>query len=160
MRAAPQLIAGLRDERQLSKKNVVFNGKRFGCVYSVKSDLSKVPDEFQYRLSTRIRREVSSDETTEPYQEIAREIKCRASRLERTGGNGAGRSILVRYAANRSRRSGTQKEGDAYCNLIGSGMGQSRRYPPSHTGISLHLMHSLPLLSSFLGVFFQSYKRL
>ncbi|HEJ9055906.1 TPA: DNA-binding protein [Serratia fonticola] len=79
---APQLIAGLRDELQLSQKNVVFNGKRFGCVYSVKADLSKVPDEFQYRLSTRIRREGSSAETAAPYREVAREIKMPRERLK------------------------------------------------------------------------------
>jgi hypothetical protein len=38
----PQLIAGLRDELPLSQKNVVFNGKRFGCVYSMKSDTGRV----------------------------------------------------------------------------------------------------------------------
>jgi hypothetical protein len=85
---APQLIAELRDELQLSQKSAVFNGKRFGCVYSVKADLSKVPDEFQYRLSTRIRREVSSGETAEPYREIAREIKIPRERLKKTLENG------------------------------------------------------------------------
>ena len=34
---APQLIAGIREELPLSQKNVVFNGKRFGCVYSLKA---------------------------------------------------------------------------------------------------------------------------
>lgn len=85
---APQLIAELRDELQLSQKSAVFNGKRFGCVYSVKADLSKVPDEFQYRLSTRIRREVSSGETAEPYREIAREIKIPRERLKKALENG------------------------------------------------------------------------
>ncbi|WP_447888285.1 DNA-binding protein [Serratia fonticola] len=84
----PQLIAELRDKLQLSQKSAVFNGKRFGCVYSVKSDLSKIPDEFQYRLSTRIRREVSSDETAEPYREIAREIKMPRERLKKALENG------------------------------------------------------------------------
>lgn len=79
---APQLIAGLRDELQLSQKNVLFNGKRFGCVYSVKADLSKVPDEFQYRLSTRIRREGPSGDTAAPYREIAKEIKMPRERLK------------------------------------------------------------------------------
>lgn len=82
----PQLIAELRDELQLSQKSAVFNGKRFGCVYSVKSDLCKVPDEFQYRLSTRIRREVSSGETAEPYREIAREIKMPRERYSEKRG--------------------------------------------------------------------------
>jgi len=85
---APQLIAGLRDELPLSQKNVVFNGKRFGCVYSVKSDLSQVPEEFHYRLSTRIRREGASGETATPYREIAREIKVPRERLKRALENG------------------------------------------------------------------------
>jgi hypothetical protein len=33
---APQLIDIVRKELQLSQKNVLFNGKRFGCVYSLK----------------------------------------------------------------------------------------------------------------------------
>lgn len=85
---APQLIADLRNELQLSQKSAVFNGRRFGCVYSVKSDLTKVPDEFQYRLSTRIRREGSSGETAAPYREIAREIKMPRERLKRALENG------------------------------------------------------------------------
>ncbi|AHG20583.1 DNA-binding protein [Chania multitudinisentens RB-25] len=85
---APQLIAGLRDELPLSQKSAVFNGRRFGCVYSVKSDLSKIPDEFQYRLSTRICREGSSGETATPYREIAREIKVPRERLKRALENG------------------------------------------------------------------------
>ncbi len=38
----PQLIAGLRDELQLSQKEALFNGKRFGCVWSLCSDLSAI----------------------------------------------------------------------------------------------------------------------
>ncbi|STA81123.1 Uncharacterised protein [Citrobacter koseri] len=53
----PQLIAGLRDELQLNQKDAIFNGKRFGCVWSLKVDLSTVPDVFQYRMVTRIRRQ-------------------------------------------------------------------------------------------------------
>ncbi|WP_337261395.1 MULTISPECIES: DNA-binding protein [unclassified Serratia (in: enterobacteria)] len=85
---APQLIAGLREELPLSQKNVVFNGKRFGCVYSVKSDLSQVPDEFHYRLSTRIRREGGAGETATPSREIAREIKMPRERLKHALENG------------------------------------------------------------------------
>ena len=33
----PQLIAALREEWGISQKNVVFNDKRFGCVYSLKA---------------------------------------------------------------------------------------------------------------------------
>ena len=159
MRAAPQLIAGLRDERQLSQKIVVFNGKRFGCVYNVKSELSQVPEEFHYRLSTRIRREGASGKTAALYREIAREIKMPRERLERASGNGAGWSVLVRYAAYRSRCGSTQKKRDAHCDLKGIGMGQPHRYPPPRTGIPLYLICSLPLLS-FLNVLFQTYKLL
>ena len=38
----PQLIAALREEWDISQKNVVFNDKRFGCVYSLKASLSGV----------------------------------------------------------------------------------------------------------------------
>ncbi|WP_337262557.1 MULTISPECIES: DNA-binding protein [unclassified Serratia (in: enterobacteria)] len=85
---APQLIAGLRDELPLSQKNVMFNGKRFGCVYSVKSDLNQVPEEFHYRLSTRIRRERHSGDTAAPYREIAKEVKMPRERLKRALENG------------------------------------------------------------------------
>lgn len=36
----PQLIAALREEWDISQKNVVFNDKRFGCVYNLKASLS------------------------------------------------------------------------------------------------------------------------
>ncbi|WP_058913366.1 hypothetical protein [Entomohabitans teleogrylli] len=78
----PQLIAGIRDRLQLSQKNVLFNGKRFGCVYSLKTDLSAIPDEFHYRLSTRIRRTDESGATAAPYQQIAREAKAPRERLK------------------------------------------------------------------------------
>lgn len=79
---APQLIAGLRDEFQLQQKNVVFNGKRFGCVYSLSTDLSTIPDEFQYRLSTRIRRVDATGSSAAPYQQIAKEVKAPRERLK------------------------------------------------------------------------------
>lgn len=79
---APQLIASLRDELQISQKNVLFNGKRFGCVYTLKSDLSDIPDEFQYRLSTRIRRIDAEGNTAAPYQQIAKETKAPRERLK------------------------------------------------------------------------------
>ena len=41
---APQQIAALREEWDISQKNVMFNDKRFGCVYSLKASLSGVPD--------------------------------------------------------------------------------------------------------------------
>ncbi|MGQ8702583.1 helix-turn-helix domain-containing protein [Serratia marcescens] len=77
----PQLIAGLRDELQLSQKNVIFNGKRYGCVWSLKADLSTVPDAFQYRLVTRIRREDPTGMSAAPYQQIAKEVKAPRERL-------------------------------------------------------------------------------
>lgn len=79
---APQLIAALRDEFSLAQKNVVFNGKRFGCVYSLKTDLNAIPDTFQYRLATRIRRIDPSGATATPYQQIAKEIKAPRERLK------------------------------------------------------------------------------
>lgn len=79
---APQLIAGLRDELQISQKNVLFNGKRFGCVYTLRNDLSGIPDEFQYRLSTRIRRIDAEGNTAAPYQQIAKETKAPRERLK------------------------------------------------------------------------------
>ncbi|ERK08995.1 MAG: DNA-binding protein [Pantoea sp.] len=79
---APQLIAGLRDEFQLQQKNVLFNGKRFGCVYSLNTDLNSIPDEFQYRLSTRIRRVDATGGSAAPYQQIAKEVKAPRERLK------------------------------------------------------------------------------
>lgn len=79
---APQLIAALRDEFSLAQKNVVFNGKRFGCVYSLKTDLHAIPDTFQYRLATRIRRIDPTGATAAPYQQIAKEIKAPRERLK------------------------------------------------------------------------------
>ncbi|ULH11513.1 DNA-binding protein [Serratia marcescens] len=77
----PQLVAGLRDELQLSQKNVLFNGKRFGCVWSLKADISAIPDEFQYRMVTRIRREDPTGVTATPYQQIAKAVKAPRERL-------------------------------------------------------------------------------
>ncbi|MGE9640832.1 DNA-binding protein, partial [Escherichia coli] len=59
----PQLIAALRDEWGISQKNVVFNDKRFGCVYSLKASLSGVPDIYRYHLSHHIRRVVGNEST-------------------------------------------------------------------------------------------------
>ncbi|KFC00980.1 hypothetical protein GTGU_03636 [Trabulsiella guamensis ATCC 49490] len=79
---APQLIAGLRDELQLSQKSATFNGKRFGCVYSLNTSLSEIPDEFQYRLSTRIRRVDPTGTMATPFQQIAKEVKAPRDRLK------------------------------------------------------------------------------
>ncbi|RLM10045.1 DNA-binding protein [Gibbsiella quercinecans] len=85
---APQLIAGLRDELQLSQKNVIFNGKRFGCVWSLKQDLSGIPDEYQYRLTTRIRRIDPTGSTEAPYRQIAQQVKPPRERLRQALENG------------------------------------------------------------------------
>ncbi|EED1845364.1 DNA-binding protein [Escherichia coli] len=78
----PQLIAALREEWGISQKNVVFNDKRFGCVYSLKASLSGVPDTYRYHLSHRIRRVVGNENTSLPYQQIAREVKAPRERLK------------------------------------------------------------------------------
>lgn len=78
---APQLIDRVRDELQLSQKNVLFNGKRFGCVYSLKMDLGGIPDEFQYHLATRIRRINAAGLNEAPYRQIAQQTKAPRDRL-------------------------------------------------------------------------------
>ncbi|WP_159121040.1 ECs1377 family protein [Citrobacter werkmanii] len=78
----PQLIASVRDVLQLSQKNVIFNGKRFGCVYTLKASLDGIPDEFQYRLSHRIRRIDPEGLTEAPYQQIAKAVKSPRERLK------------------------------------------------------------------------------
>ena len=78
----PQLIAALREEWGISQKNVVFNDKRFGCVYSLKASLSGVPDIYRYHLSHRIRRVVGNESTSSPYQQVAREVKAPRERLK------------------------------------------------------------------------------
>lgn len=77
----PQLIAGLRNELQVSQKNVIFNGKRYGCVWSLKADLSNVPDGFQYHLTTRIRRVSQDGVSAAPFQQIAKEVKAPRERI-------------------------------------------------------------------------------
>ncbi|EEI1253425.1 DNA-binding protein [Salmonella enterica subsp. enterica] len=80
---APQLIAEIKEKQNLSQKNVLFNGKRFGCVYSLQADISGVPDEFHYHLSHRIRRVTSAGSTEAPYRQIAKEVTVPLKRLER-----------------------------------------------------------------------------
>lgn len=79
---APQLIAGIRDELHLNQKSVIFNGKRFGCVYSLKADLGAIPDTFQYSLATRIQRVAPEGITAAPFQKIAKEVKAPRERLK------------------------------------------------------------------------------
>ncbi|MGC6031373.1 DNA-binding protein [Enterobacter kobei] len=75
----PQLIADLRDELQINHKEAV--GKRFGCIWSLQTDLSAIPDEFQYRMVTRIRRLDPAGVTASPYQQIAKDVKAPRERL-------------------------------------------------------------------------------
>ena len=79
---APQLIDAVRKERQLSQKNVLFNGKRFGCVYSLKRDLDGIPDEFTYHLKTRIQRSDATGATEASYRQIAQQVKAPKERLK------------------------------------------------------------------------------
>lgn len=85
---APQLIDGLRKELQLSQKNVLFNGKRFGCVYSLKMNLDGIPDEFNYHLKTRIQRSDSEGGSEVPYRQIAQQVKAPRERLKLALENG------------------------------------------------------------------------
>lgn len=79
----PQLIAGLKDKFQINRKSALFNGKRFGCIWSLKANMSDMPEEFQYRLVTRIRRTDPAGTTAAPYQQIAKELKAPRERLKR-----------------------------------------------------------------------------
>lgn len=78
----PQLIDALRRELALSRKPVTISDSRYACVYSLKSDLSVIPDEFRYRFSHRIRRVTTEGLTTSLYQEIARQVKAPRQRLK------------------------------------------------------------------------------
>lgn len=135
---APQLIAGLRDELALSQKSATFNGKRFGCVYSLKSDLSAIPDEFRYSLATRIRRIDSTETAATPFQLIAKETKAPKERLKRALESGLAVTALdalfwfgiQRIAADIAtlRKQGmriTTAETDVFDNLTGT----TRRVP-------------------------------
>lgn len=77
----PQLIAGLRDPLLLNQKDAIFNGKRFGCVWSLKTDLSALPDEFRYHLVTRIRRVSPDDVSVTPFQQIVKKVKSPRERI-------------------------------------------------------------------------------
>lgn len=129
----PQLINRVRDEFQLSQKNVLFNGKRFGCVYSLKMYLGDVPDEFLYRLTTRIRRTGPSGDTATLYRHIAKEVKTPRERLKLALENGLAVTALdglfwfglQRIAADvqRLRKAGmkiTTSEVEAFDNLTGT----------------------------------------
>ncbi len=78
---APQLIDQVRKELPLSRKPVTIGHNRYGCVYTVKTDLSTIPDEFRYRFSNRIRRVTLEGVTTAAYQEIAKQVKAPRERL-------------------------------------------------------------------------------
>ena len=66
----------MREEWDISQKNMVFNDKCFGCVYSLKASLSGVPDTYRDHLSHRLRRVVANENTSSPYQQVAREVKA------------------------------------------------------------------------------------
>jgi len=85
---APQLIDTIRDELELSQKNVLFNGKRFGCVYSLKMNLDGIPDEFTYHLKTRIQRSDVDGGNEVPYRNIAQQVKAPRERLRMALENG------------------------------------------------------------------------
>lgn len=78
---APQLIDQVRKELPLSRKPVTISDNRYGCVYTVKTDLSNIPDEFRYRFSHRIRRVTLEGVTTAAYQAIAKQVKAPRERL-------------------------------------------------------------------------------
>ncbi len=84
----PQLIANLRNELQLNQEEAIFNGKRFRCVWSLQTDLSAIPDEFQYRMVTRIRRLDPTGVAASPYQQIAKDMKAPRERLRLVLENG------------------------------------------------------------------------
>ncbi len=114
---APQLIASVRDELALNQKSATFNGKRFGCVYSLKSDLTGVPEAFQYHLSTRIRR-TDGRVTAKPLSRNrpAGETSTRtpaACAGKQAGGDGAGWVVLVWPATHRRRCTAAAQNGDA-----------------------------------------------
>jgi hypothetical protein len=112
---APQLIDIVRKELQLSQKNVLFNGKRFGCVYSLKRDLDGIPDEFTYQLKTRIQRSDATGCNEAPYRQIAQQVKA-ANDLSwrwKTGcDNGTRRAFLVWHSAHRGRCAEITQNGD------------------------------------------------
>ncbi len=132
---APQLIADVRETLQLSRKAAVFNGKRYGCVYSLKQDLQAVPEAFHYRLANRIRRVDATGLTAAPYQQIAREIKPARERLRQALNAGLPVTALdalfwfgsQRVAADiaQLRRSGMAIVSDG-----GGGQRQFVQYPP------------------------------
>jgi hypothetical protein len=78
---APQLIDRLRGELQLNRKAVTISDNRYGCVYSLKTDISHIPDTFRYRFSNRIRRVEAGNVSNAPYQEIAKQVKAPRERL-------------------------------------------------------------------------------
>ncbi len=85
---APQLIDRVRKELPLSRKPVTIGDSRYGCVYTVKTDLSTIPDEFRYRFSNRIRRVTLEGVTTAAYQAIAKQVKAPRERLRLALGSG------------------------------------------------------------------------
>ncbi|WP_336707074.1 MULTISPECIES: DNA-binding protein [unclassified Cedecea] len=79
---APQLIDKLRAELQLNQKSVTINDNKRGEVYSIKDDLSAVPDAFRYRFSNRIRRIEPGGTPATGYQQIALQVRNPRERLK------------------------------------------------------------------------------
>lgn len=79
---SPQIIDRLRSELTLNRKAVTIGDNRYGCVYTLKSDLCNIPDAFRYQFSNRIRRIASEGLTTAPFQEIAKQVKSPRQRLK------------------------------------------------------------------------------
>lgn len=79
---APQIIDRFRSELALNRKAVTIGDNRYGCVYTLKNDLSNIPDAFRYQFSNRIRRIASGGLTTAPFQEIAKQVKAPRQRLK------------------------------------------------------------------------------
>lgn len=130
---APQMMASARDTLPIRQKNVLFNGKRYGCVYSLNRDLNAIPDDFHYRLSTRIRRIEPDGQAATPYQQIAKETKTPRERLKVALESGLSVTVLdgmfwfgiQRMAADiqRLRRSGMRiatAEVEAFDSLTGT----------------------------------------
>lgn len=77
----PQLIERLRNELQLNQKTVLVNDKKRCQVYSLKADLSQVPDDVRYRFSNRIRRNEEGVEAN-LLPQIAKQVKDSKQRLK------------------------------------------------------------------------------
>lgn len=107
----PRRIAALREEWDISQKNVVFNDKRFGCMDNLKGNLTGVPNTFQYHLSHRIRRVVANENTSRSYQQVAREVKIPRERVKCTLEVGrTGWHVLIQQSASGGEYTEAEKD--------------------------------------------------